>query len=221
MNEITAQDIEAGQAVYSKLTLAGYDLWVLGISNRWIWQCPTPLILEHLDRHVTGNHLDVGVGSGYYLDRCQFPTQVPRVALMDMNASSLSVSQRKIRRYNPELYRRNILKPISFNERCFDSISMNYLLHCLPGNFAYKCIAIDHLLPLLNSGGTVIGSTILSSGVPVSGAARRLMDLYCRKKVFTNGEDSLQALEQALSARLSDVAVHTQGCVALFSGRKK
>ncbi len=38
---ITREQIEAGQAVYTKRTLALYDMVVLGISNHFIWKCPT------------------------------------------------------------------------------------------------------------------------------------------------------------------------------------
>ena len=36
MTEITKQKIDAGQAIYTKLTLAIYDLWVIKISNQFI-----------------------------------------------------------------------------------------------------------------------------------------------------------------------------------------
>ena len=63
----------AGQAIYSPITLAVYDLIVLALSNPLIWRCPTGRILQLYDRHVTDNHLDVGVGTRWYLDRCHFP----------------------------------------------------------------------------------------------------------------------------------------------------
>lgn len=69
-----AERAVAGQAVYTKRVLHVYDLFVLGFSNRFVWRCPTPALLAHYDRHVTANHLDVGVGTGYFLDRCHFPS---------------------------------------------------------------------------------------------------------------------------------------------------
>jgi len=45
--------------------LSGYDLWVLGFSNTFVWRCPTRLLLEFYNEHISGNHLDVGVGTGY------------------------------------------------------------------------------------------------------------------------------------------------------------
>ena len=82
----TPEEIAAGQAIYTPKLLSIYDLLVLGLSNRFIWKCPTPRQLAHYDRHVSANHLDVGVGTGYFLDRCLFPVTAPRVALMDINA---------------------------------------------------------------------------------------------------------------------------------------
>ena len=57
----------AGQAVYSRSTLALYDWLVLGMSNRCIWNCPSAHMLALYDRYVTANHLDGGVGIGYFL----------------------------------------------------------------------------------------------------------------------------------------------------------
>ena len=62
---ITKKQVEAGQVVYSKSMLAIYD-WLFRFSNRLIWKCPSSKILALYDRHVTANHLDVGVGTGYF-----------------------------------------------------------------------------------------------------------------------------------------------------------
>ena len=147
---ITTEQIHAGQAVYTPNMLAIYDVLVLGLSNRWIWKCPTPRLLAHYDRHVSGNHLDVGVGTGYFLDRCRFPTATPRVALMDLNRDALQFSARRIARYEPETYVRNVLETIDFDGAKFDSLGVNYLLHCLPGDMATKARAFDCLSPLMS-----------------------------------------------------------------------
>lgn len=41
----TDEQVRAGQAVYSRRVLALYDWFVLGISNRFVWKCPTPQLL--------------------------------------------------------------------------------------------------------------------------------------------------------------------------------
>ena len=103
-----------------------YDFAVLGLSNRLIWRCPTPRLVEHYNRHITANHLDVGVGTGYFLDRCRFPSAAPRIALMDLNQNALDYASRRIARYKPKTYVRNVLEPISIEAAAFDSVGINY-----------------------------------------------------------------------------------------------
>jgi hypothetical protein len=70
-------DSYAGQKTYTPLLLAFYDLGVIGLSNSYIWKCPSSRLLEHYNQHVSGAHLDIGVGTGYFLDKCRFPTAQP------------------------------------------------------------------------------------------------------------------------------------------------
>ncbi|MBI1348933.1 methyltransferase [bacterium] len=213
------KDAAAGQAVYTKPVLSVYDLLVLGLSNRWIWKCPTPQIEAHYNHHLSANHLDVGVGTGYFLDRCQFPSPQPRVGLMDLNPNTLDYASQRIARYQPEIYRQNILEPITQPIPPFDSIGINYLLHCVPGSITEKAVAFDHLRTLMNPRACLFGSTILHQGVPRSWLAQRLMRIYNQKGIFSNQADDLDGLTHALKQRFQHVEVRVQGCVALFSGQ--
>ncbi len=201
----TTKQIQAGQAVYTPRTLRAYDFIVLGVSNRMIWKCPTSHLLEHYNKHVTDNHLDVGVGSGYFLDRCRFGSSSPRVALMDLNADALDFASSRIRRYQPETYRRDVLKPLSLDCDKFDSIAVNYLIHCLPGAMLTKSVIFDHLAEIMNSGAVIFGSTLLQGGVQRGWTAKRLMQFYNDKGIFTNTNDSLGDLESALQSRFCNV----------------
>jgi len=212
-------DVFAGQAVYSLRTLRLYDVVVLGLSNRFVWRCPTRELRALYDRNVTGNHLDVGVGTGYFLDRCRFPVPSPRIVLMDLNENCLAAAANRIARYEPTTVRRNVLQPIDFGGDRFDSIGLNYLLHCLPGTMTEKASAFDHLRPLLNPGGVMFGSTLLTDGVRKNPLARRLMAVYNRKGIFCNTDDSRAALEAALRERFAETHVRIVGCAALFRAR--
>ncbi|MCV5306560.1 methyltransferase, partial [Escherichia coli] len=65
MNEKNTDD---GAKIYTPLTLKLYDWWVLGVSNRLAWGCPTKEhLLPHFLEHLGNNHLDIGVGTGFYL----------------------------------------------------------------------------------------------------------------------------------------------------------
>jgi 2-polyprenyl-3-methyl-5-hydroxy-6-metoxy-1,4-benzoquinol methylase len=211
---------KAGQAVYSKAVLSIYDLWVLGLSNRFIWKCPTPRLLASFNRNVTGNHLDVGVGSGYFLDHCVFPTDTPRLALMDLNLNSLETASKRALRYAPESFQRNVLEPIVFDEESFDSISINYLLHCLPGTMETKSVIFDHLAELMKPGAVIFGATLLQGDVKRSALARQLMKVYNSKGIFSNEQDTVEALQHNLARRFEIHSIEVVGCAGLFRAQK-
>ncbi len=210
-----------GTGVYSRASLTFYDAGVLAASNRLIWRCPSPRILALYQAHVTGNHLDVGVGTGYFLDRVRFPVESPRVGLLDLNGNSLTHTARRLIRYSPEMYRADVLAPIAIDVEPFESIGLNYLLHCLPGPMASKAAAFDNLRPLLRPGGTIFGGTVLRHipGLPL--AARGLMGLYNSLGIFDNRADSLEGLREELAGRFDDVEVEARGAVALFRARAR
>lgn len=217
--EVSPQEVAAGQAIYTHRNLNIYDLVVHGLSNPWIWHCPTHRLVDHYNRTVSDNHLDVGVGTGYLLDKCRFSSPAPRVALMDLNRNTLDYASQRIARYRPETYQRNVLEPIPFEAERFDSIGLSYLLHCIPGTINSKAVVFDHLATLLNQGGVIFGATLLQQGVERSRLARSLMAFYNRKGIFANQQDSLAGLKQALEQRFNDVTIETIGCAALFTAR--
>ncbi|MAL97061.1 MAG: methyltransferase type 12 [Alteromonadaceae bacterium] len=220
MENITRKQVSAGQDVYGKLTLAAYDALVLGATCRWLWQCKASQMLEQYNTLVSDNHLDVGVGSGYFLDHCRFPSDAPRLALMDLNEDSLNFTARRVSRYSPELYRRNVLEDMSVGGRKFDSVGMNFLLHCLPGSFGYTGRVFDHCREIMNDGAVLFGSTVLGAGNRPNLLARALMGFYNRKGIFSNKHDTETALREELSKRFSEVQLQVRGEVALFSARK-
>ena len=217
--DVTEEQVKAGQAVYTKRSLRYYDFVVLGVTNSLVWRCPTQRLIGHYNQYITENHLDVGVGTGFFLDNCRFPSQTPRIALLDVNQDALDFASRRIAHYTPETYLYNILEPISTDMARFDSIGINYLLHCLPGTIASKTVIFDHLKALMNPNAVLFGSTLLQGGVSRNWFAKRLMDFYNKKGIFSNRHDDLDGLKQALSQRFHDVSVKVVGCAAFFSGR--
>jgi hypothetical protein len=205
--------------VYSKPILAIYDVLVLGFSNTFVWQCPTRLILDHYNSHVSGRHLDVGVGTGYLLDHCTFPVRHPVLTLMDLNPNSLAFTALRLRRYRPETLLADVMTPVQPQRAPFDSIGINYLLHCLPGPMCSKGAAIGHLATLLNPGGVLFGTTIVGRGVAHAPLARLLLRVYNRSSVFGNREDDVEGLIDILAAHFRSPEVHVVGSVAFFLGR--
>lgn len=210
----------AGAAIYSRAALSVYDIYVLGFSNRFAWRCPSRTLLEHYNTHVTNNHLDIEVGTGYFLDKCRFPSSAPRLVLLDLNSNSLEATANRLERYQPQTVQANILEPLPTLAPGFDSVGLNYLLHCLPGTMMGKSVVFNRLRPMINPGGVVFGSTILGQGVRHNLLGRRLMALYNSKGIFGNTEDTAEGLRQTLQRNFTEVNIEVVGCVAKFSARQ-
>jgi Methyltransferase domain len=216
----SAADVERGQRIYTPLVLRVYDLFVLGFSNRFAWRCTSATMLERYDRWVGRRHLDLGVGTGWYLDRCTWPVEQPEITLLDLNENSLSAATRRLRRYAPQTVRANVLDPLPLANARFESAAANYLLHCLPGQIESKTATLArNVRPHLEPGGVLFGSTILGRGVRHTRLGRRLMHVYNKRGIFSNAEDDEGALERGLTAELNDVEIDVVGVVALFAAR--
>lgn len=215
----TPEEVAAGHAFYTRRTLAFYDAAILGFFSRTAWRCPASRVLRHFDQHVTDEHLDVGVGTGYFLDRCRFQSSSPRIGLFDLSEPCLERAAARIARYEPEVHRGSVLEPIHLAVAPYRSASLNYVLHCLPGTLEAKAVAFDHLGAVLQPGATVFGATLLSGGVHRNWYARLLMASNNRVGIFSNANDDLDGLRKILDHRFSEVTIETVGCVALFSGR--
>ncbi|MDI9358896.1 MAG: methyltransferase [Phycisphaerales bacterium] len=207
---------------YSPLLLKIYDLYVLGASNYFIWKCPTTKLVDLFRAHTTNNHIDIGVGTGYFLAKVKFKTPHPRIVLCDINPNSLQYASKRIAKKNPQQLVHNILEPFEQDrEPKFDSISINYLLHCLPGSIKDKAaVVIDNCLSILNPGGVIFGSTLLQGSTKRSKRAQKLMNFYNSKGVFSNADDHYEDLEAVLKKRFARYEIKRVGCCALFVGYK-
>ncbi len=213
-------DTEAGASVYSPWVLKLYDGWVLGLSNRWAWRCPTEeVLLPFYRNHLGQRHLDVGVGTGWYLAHAGLRGG-QQVALLDLNPNSLRAAAARLDRPPSGLYAQDVTRPLdALAGLRFDSISLFYLLHCLPGTMADKSAAIAHLAPLLDPAGTLYGATILGDGAGHNALGRKLMAVYNRKGIFGNRGDTLEGLRAMLEEHFAAVTIRQRGTVALFTAR--
>jgi SAM-dependent methyltransferase len=213
-------DPAAGAAVYSKLVLAVYDLEVLGLELPVVFGCSARKIVELYDRSVSDAHLDVGVGTGYFLDRCRFPVEKPALHLLDLNANCLARTSERVRRYAPVAHRWNVLEPFPEPLPPFGSIGLSNLLHCLPGTLRDKERVFRNLKPLLRPGGVLFGVTVLGKGVDGTGALYRVVNrAYNRKAVFSNLEDGASELEGALARSFGTHTLDVVGSMAFFTAR--
>jgi SAM-dependent methyltransferase len=220
------QDAARGAAVYSSAALALYDAFVLGFSNTFAWKCPSHLLVDFYNQNVSGEHLDVGVGTGYFLDECQFPVRSPRLTSLDLNPNCLRAASQRVRRHHPAYdlagcHLANVLEPLDLGDAKFGSIGLNYVMHCLPGEMSTKSAVFANLKPWLKPGGVLFGATILGTGVEHGFLARKLMNVYNAKGIFSNSSDSEEGLRAALEEHFKESSVRVAGSVALFSARVK
>jgi hypothetical protein len=208
--------VMAGAAVYSRRILAAYDLWVLGFVCSAVWRCPRRYMLRLYDRNVGRRHLDLGPGTGFFLDRCSFPTAAPHLVLVDLNEEVLRKTGGRLARYRPALYRRDALQPLDLGEARFDSVGMNFLLHCMPGGIRHKATAFDNVLPYVDRGGRIFGSTVLAHGVSHGKLAPKALESLNADGVMSNKDDSLADLDAALAARFERYQLRVRGSVAMF-----
>lgn len=206
---------------YTPRRLRYYDLVVHGISNRFFWNCPTALLRCWFEDHVSDNHLDVGVGTGYFLARSSQLSETSRVALLDANSRCLKKTAKRIARLQPEVIQANLAEPLPEGIQPFASISMMYVLHCLPGDGEFRRKVLRNVLSLLEPRGVLFGATILGKPQPSNWLARQLMASYNRRKIFGNVEDTEVGLNDLLMESLHEVVIERVGSVALFRGTKR
>ena len=209
------RDVEAGHRVYTPLMLRAYDAFVLGFSNRLLWRCPTNQLLQLYQRNIGRRHLDIGVGTGYFIDKVEWPVAMPEITLLDLNRNCLDAASARIARFKPKSVLANALEPFPAMEP-FDSIGLCYLLHCLPGSLAEKAVVFDHLKLVMRSGSRLFGATIVESTGRQSLAARIALRVYNRKGIFSNADDILEALRFELNKRFDLVTASLVGSVVLF-----
>ena len=218
MNTVS-KDVAAGAAVYSRFLLAFYDMEVLKFELPYIFKCPLRKARDFFNANISGVHLDVGVGTGYFLDKCTFPVKNPVIHLMDLNANTLEKTSNRIKRYLPVSHLCNVLEPIQDDLPKFDSISAMNFLHCLPGTMLTKEAAIKNLKPFMNEGGVFFGITVLGKGVDAGFLYRKANSAYNKKAIFSNLNDNASDLEVILSNNFENVSVEVVGSVALFYGK--
>lgn len=217
--ESVASKVNRSQRYFNKASLFVYDALLYGVISKYAWGCSLSKLDAHYRKYISTNHLEVGVGTGFLLNRVNFSVMSPRVALMDLNPACLAKTQHKLARYAPEIYVQNLLEPVLHTPASFDSIGINYVMHCVPGSFMEKGAVFSHLKPLLKPGGILFGTTVLSQGVRKNLFARFFMWLMNVIGVFNNRRDNAHELEHALQQNFHLIDFEVNGTTAFFAVR--
>jgi len=169
---------------------------------------------------MTANHADVGVGTGYCLDRCHYPPGQVRIALIDLQQNCLDYTAKRLKRFSPERYQRNALEPIHIDANGFDSIALGGILHCIPGDMTEKGKVFDSFNPIMNLNTCVFGYTILNKGIKKTWLSRVVFYVLQKLKVINGVHDSAQQLLNELKNRFQQCEVNVVGSVAIFVAKQ-
>lgn len=203
---------------YTKPGLSFYDPLIMGLLVRYVWGCDSSILVDHYREHVSSNHADIGVGTGYCLDKCGFDRPDPRIALIDLQPNCLAYAAHRLARYRPQTYLRDVWEPmLDVPEPRFDSIALGGILHCLSGDLRKKSAVLDNIAPLTKGGTKIFGYSLVRDEVD-SHFSRRITHRFLNGiRVIDNRDDMVADLERALHERYIDCQVELAGCMALFS----
>jgi len=99
-----------GQSDYSTALLRLYDPLVLGPIARFVWRFPVDEHTNYYPEHIRPNHLDVGPGTGYFLEHSGLPDG-SKVTILDPNSNVLRYVKRRLRRLDVSAVEADVLKP--------------------------------------------------------------------------------------------------------------
>lgn len=204
-----------GQADYSTLLLNLYDPIVIGFVSWFVWHCPADPILDGYRQHIHDNHLDIGPGTGYCIDKSRLPDG-SRVTIVDPNTNVLRYASRRLRRLDVTAVEADVLKPLPV-EGPFDSAALNLVIHCLPGPLSRKALAVANIAAVLAPDGVLFGASVLGRSGHHSWLARRVLSAFNRRGAFDNLDDTEEGLREMLEASFDQVDLKTVGSIAIFS----
>jgi SAM-dependent methyltransferase len=204
-----------GQREYTRLFLTIYDSLVLGFFAPVVWRCPPTRLVEEYRRHLGHRHLDVGPGTGYFLDRAGISDGRP-VTLLDPNLNVLDYASRRLQRLEVTSVEADVCKPLPVHGR-FDSAALNGVLHCLPGPLPRKAAAIANVAAVLAPTGVLFGATILGDSEHNTRLSRTVLKANNRRGTFDNLGDTREGLREILKASFVDVDLETVGSMAIFA----
>jgi methyltransferase family protein len=217
MQHATTYTAADGIKAYSKLGLQLYDCLVIRGLAPHVWGSSVERFLAHYRQHLTPNHADIGVGTGYFLDRCDFGMSRPRIALIDRKPQCLAYAARRLARYQPETYlcdARQSLRGI----QPFDSISLGGVLHCLPGaDFNAKASVLNALRSISRPGTKIFGYTLVNNNIHRDWRRAMTHRVLSAMQVVNFTNDNVADLSRTLSLHLTDCTIESVGSFAFFS----
>jgi SAM-dependent methyltransferase len=207
-----------GQRDYNALLLAAYDPLVLGPIARFVWRCPTTRLVELYRQHIRDRHLDIGPGTGYFVEHAGLPGG-SEVTIVDPNRNVLRHVSRRLRSLDVTAVEADVLKPLPVDGR-FDSAALHLVIHCLPGPPARKAAAVANVAAVLAPAGVLFGASVIGASGDHSRAARMFLRAFNWQGGFDNLGDTEEGLRDILGASFEHFELETVGSIAVFAASR-
>jgi len=204
-----------GQRDYNAVLLNTYDPLVLGPIARFVWRCPTTRLVEQYRQHIRPRHLDVGPGTGYFIEHAGLPDG-SRVTILDPNSNVLRHVSRRLRSLDVTAVEADVLKPLPVDGP-FDSAALHLVIHCLPGPLARKAAAVADVAAVLAPTGVLFGASVLGTSGRHTRAARMFLRAFNWQGGFDNLGDTEAGLRDILEVSFEHVEVEAIGSIAIFA----
>jgi SAM-dependent methyltransferase len=204
-----------GQAGYNAAMLAIYDVWVLKFMSKAVWKVPVPQGIDRYRRHMGQRHLDVGPGTGYFIEQAD-PPRDTQITLLDPNPTVLRHAAKRLADRHPVTVEADVMKPLPV-EGPFDSAALSFVLHCLRGPDENKAVAVRNIADVLGPEGVLFGGTVLGLEADHTRSARAFLRAANKQGGFDNLDDTPEGLRRILEMSFSAVDVDVVGSAAFFT----
>jgi ubiquinone/menaquinone biosynthesis C-methylase UbiE len=207
-----------GYRNYNRFLLTIYDAWVLRFMARAVWRVPREPYIEQYRRSIGRRHLDVGPGTGYFLEKADPPAGT-EITLLDPNPNVLAHCSRRLAAMHPATVQANVMEPLPV-DGTFDSAALSFVIHCLRGPVENKARAIRNIAAVLEPDGVLFGGTVLGISERHTPQARFFLKAFNKAGDFDNLGDTAEGLRRILEESFEDVEIDVGGSAAQFIARR-
>tara|TARA_Y100000991_G_C21955959_1_gene342079 strand:+ start:513 stop:1394 length:882 start_codon:yes stop_codon:yes gene_type:complete len=184
---------------FNQLIMKNYDFFVNHINCKYVWECDQRNIIDMYKKNIRSNHVEIGPGTGYFLKEHKFNN----LTLIDVNRDILLECKKNLEKNckNINIINKNVFEKnnkIALNN--YDSLGINYVLHCVPNNLS---ISVDNLInniPKKNY--KIFGSTVIPNRNTYNLASLEIF-LLNKMKIFNNKTHTFNDIESYVKKYLN------------------
>src|SRR6187200_3173552 len=100
-----------GQSGYNAAMLAIYDVGVQKFMTKAVWKIPVAEGVDRYRHHIGHRHLDVGPGTGYFIEEA-YPPRDTEITGLDPNPTVLRHVANRLEERHPIIVEADVMKPL-------------------------------------------------------------------------------------------------------------